>query len=640
MRRISCYQRVKMPQNRKRKSADRDPAIPEKTTRSGRRRREVATTEPLPGPSSESSQNNNSNDLDNQAEETIRSSFRENDDTVTMSVRGMYTDFQTDQDDSDGEVTFSSQESQNNNATVARNSKAKKPVKRSYSAAEATPSEADTVMDPPDVLECTGVTSNQDGGAGASSLLGDEEKQRLINETVTKTMEQLMAQGRLRLEAEGRPNELQKFKKGKNTVTAIIPDNDVAQNKDSVYMSNSKVTIYQRAVPDKDQTGVNQVSNQRESTSSEEGADTSDEQLDAGNKSISPDDNQFLNRSFNQNVTVSGKSNKNTAGDEQPSTSRGAEGRKSAERVLTPEEHAEKLIREAELSRAQVFETPGNLNVQRNQHNAIDLANNFVHSVMVDENYRVVGGHLDLTMRTKIINNEYVDFAKLLPKDRIQLEEERAQWTIKNGMPYCVPLGEITAISSFSKWEQAFRVFSAIYTKAYPHRANELIQYSHIIHTASMSYYWDNVYGYDKDFRLHMSEFPSRCWSVILQQAWALRLKDKIRQHNDSGRSNAPQVDYGKREICKRFNRGRCTYGFRCKYEHRCSFCFKMGHGVHNCRKMGSGDYSSNGNYNNRDNKPDGGPQNNTNHTRTNKELPVKNTNFNKVNNNQQQGNQ
>ena len=58
----------------------------------------------------------------------------------------------------------------------------------------------------------------------------------------------------------------------------------------------------------------------------------------------------------------------------------------------------------------------------------------------------------------------------------------------------------------------------------------ELTQYNHVIHTTSMSYIWDNVYAYDKEFRYRIARHPTRSWSVILQQAWTMLIKDRVRQ--------------------------------------------------------------------------------------------------------------
>ena len=101
----------------------------------------------------------------------------------------------------------------------------------------------------------------------------------------------------------------------------------------------------------------------------------------------------------------------------------------------------------------------------------------------------------------------------------------------KGGVTYFVLVSdrEVSGlITGFNKWEQAFRVFSNIYTKEYPHRATELIQYNHLIHTASLSFTWDNVYSYNKEFRMHMSNYPQRNWGVILQQVWSVYLRDRV----------------------------------------------------------------------------------------------------------------
>ena len=134
----------------------------------------------------------------------------------------------------------------------------------------------------------------------------------------------------------------------------------------------------------------------------------------------------------------------------------------------------------------------------------------------------------------------------------------------KNGMTFWSPVsqreGQGNLITSFGKWETAFRVFSNIYAGQYPLKAAELLQYSHVIHMASQTYYWENIYLYDKEFRFHMSKHPQRSWAVILQQAWNLRLKDKIKFDNFQGDKSRPKS----KEICKRFNRGKCNLGASC----------------------------------------------------------------------------
>ena len=119
--------------------------------------------------------------------------------------------------------------------------------------------------------------------------------------------------------------------------------------------------------------------------------------------------------------------------------------------------------------------------------------------------------HVDDSIQDKIKNGEYVDFAKLLPRDRY-VDNNQLELIYKGGQTYFVPAAErdsAGAITNFQKWEQAFRVFSNIYTKECPSRAVELIQYNHVIFTSASSYIWENVYAYDKEFRRHMSNFPN-----------------------------------------------------------------------------------------------------------------------------------
>ena len=64
-----------------------------------------------------------------------------------------------------------------------------------------------------------------------------------------------------------------------------------------------------------------------------------------------------------------------------------------------------------------------------------------------------------------------------------------------------------------------------IFVKAHPERGSELLEYNHIIEIAAANFAWENVYKYDREFRIHMGENLHRNWGVILQQAWTLYMK-------------------------------------------------------------------------------------------------------------------
>ena len=171
----------------------------------------------------------------------------------------------------------------------------------------------------------------------------------------------------------------------------------------------------------------------------------------------------------------------------------------------------------------------------------------------------------------------------------IREEEQHQKLEIvnRNGFSYLAPTNERDSvqITGYPRWEQAFRIYSNIITSTYSNKALELLQYNHTIHTASQSYVWDNMYAYDHEFRHHISRHIHRPWNVILQQAWTRLLKDRLcNEHQFFQKGNGKNKR--DREPCRRFNKGRCSNGLSCKFDHRCSIdrCRKFGHGAHICR--------------------------------------------------------
>ena len=269
------------------------------------------------------------------------------------------------------------------------------------------------------------------------------------------------------------------------------------------------------------------------------------------------------------------------------------------------------MVREAEKGRARIYDVKGK---EQSFDNNAEMTTH-PYSSSLDKDYLMIGNHVEEGIKRKILNGEYVDFAKLMPRDKITFEEDqRMEMVNKGGMSYWVPLAEreTTTINSFHRWEQAFRVFTNIYVNAFPRKSAELVQYNHIIHTAAQTFTWENVYRYDREFHLHMSKHHLvRSWSVILQQAWAMCLKDRVTSssphggnHGGNGGNSRGNHSGVRCKLCFDFNAGNCTFGHRCKFDHRCSFCNKFGHGVFNCRRARNGgsnpqQHGQNQNFNN-----------------------------------------
>ena len=141
----------------------------------------------------------------------------------------------------------------------------------------------------------------------------------------------------------------------------------------------------------------------------------------------------------------------------QPSTSRQAN---EDNRRLTPpappiQQRVEGLIRDAENAKARMNEVPGMLtnNSLTGIREGIDTQSHFVHSAMVDEDYLVVAAHIDENLAKRIRSGEYIDFACLLPRDRVQQENDsRIQLiAMQDGRLRCAPNTDVGEVSPPSR---------------------------------------------------------------------------------------------------------------------------------------------------------------------------------------------
>ena len=516
--------------------------------------------------------------------------FEEDDNLVEIEVTGREflsgdEEGEIDTSDEETDVTFGSQ---NNNATLTRTRDNSQSPSESVNYDDEdlaeNETECDEGADQPSESE-EQVTKCNKGTVLSAGAARSSDRNDNIEKKIEQLSNNLIAMQNLMMQQQRQQNEM----RGKQTLASRVTNegfkNDqVEESGDSNTLRGGKsaTTIYKQAL--EFQEDVNMVDEQdnnkkRDSSSSEDHVNTSDELME-----IDDEAERFINNCIVESQVRKPDQRRAIANEEpQPST--------SGYRQPRPLTRGEEMVREAETAKARMLATSGN-----KPPNFTDMR---VHATAVDEEYVVVGANLEESLIKKIQNQEYVDFARLLTRDKVSVEEDhRMELVSRGGMTYFTPVADREThggITSFNKWEQAFRVFSNIYSLTFPERASELIQYNHVIYLASLSFTWENVYLYDKEFRLHMSRHPERNWSIILQQAWTLRMKDRVRHDNwwgnDNGHrgksNNRPKV----KEPCRRFNRGKCNFGNRCKYEHKCSVgnCGKYGHGAHICRKRGNG---------------------------------------------------
>ena len=275
----------------------------------------------------------------------------------------------------------------------------------------------------------------------------------------------------------------------------------------------------------------------------------------------------------------------------QPSTSADSD---NAAKLQQAKAIAEESILQAEKFKAAITPLPGMESV--NQGN-------------VDDEFFHITCHVEQSLKEKIEKGEFIDLERLIAKPYQTIDAaQKLELVHKDGQTFfAAATGKENRIGSVRKWDQAFRIYAAIYSRANPHRAAEIWQYVHVIHTAAASYVWENVSQYDLVFRQLMGAYPSRSWANIYHQMWNLSMKEPIHRggnqwnnhgygsnnsnnsfgsggNRGSGSGSAQSAKARRSKYCWKFNKNR-TYDADCRFEHKCKFCDATEHAFHNCPK-------------------------------------------------------
>ena len=225
-----------------------------------------------------------------------------------------------------------------------------------------------------------------------------------------------------------------------------------------------------------------------------------------------------------------------------------------------------------------------------------------------DDDFFHVTCHIDEGLRNKIQNGEFIELDRLLPKKSKHLEG-RMEIVSRNGATFFIPAESgSNKINGIRRFEQAFRVYAAIYSAHNPQRSAEIWQYVHCINTAAAAYQWENVATYDYTFRQLMAFNPGRSWAKTYTQDWNLCMRELIIRNptsnfqgrssggvpggynNEHNRSQQSKSSNGfqrsrKADYCWDFNKGVCS-NKHCKWINKCKYCDSPDHGIHVCPKL------------------------------------------------------
>ena len=172
----------------------------------------------------------------------------------------------------------------------------------------------------------------------------------------------------------------------------------------------------------------------------------------------------------------------------------------------------------------------------------------FLRNFDQDHEFFHITSQIDPNLKARIERGEFIDLERLLPKDKSLGRNDDLNKQLYNLITQGTssfldaPMPKNAAkINGIRKWDQAFRVYAAIYTHANPERASEIWQYIYVIHTAAASNPWDNVYYYNVNFQELMASKPWRSWGKTYTQGWNMAFNNSNSQYNYYQSQNSAQ---------------------------------------------------------------------------------------------------
>ena len=236
-------------------------------------------------------------------------------------------------------------------------------------------------------------------------------------------MEYMKSQGLVIVEA-SKVNNRNVFNKSNTGMSSRLKKGRFVQTSKEID-GQSEVTVYKNAVPQM------MPNNKRDSSSSEEPLDMSDEidQLTVENLRMTPADkvqnfiteNDCESQRQRDAREVQQQFLQSRAG--MPVVNPDRQRNVIQEDILhaTPQlSRAQQMVKDTEMAKARIYDVKG----KEALNSILKNLNGLVNSVSLDEDYLVVGSHLDDSTCRKIMNGEYIDFARLIPKDKVASEED------------------------------------------------------------------------------------------------------------------------------------------------------------------------------------------------------------------------
>lgn len=215
-----------------------------------------------------------------------------------------------------------------------------------------------------------------------------------------------------------------------------------------------------------------------------------------------------------------------------------------------------------------------------------------------------ISEHIPQKIKEKIWAGEYVDLSLLLKSAKDLFSESHLTGNLQiNGGQISVVQQKQSLITNIHVWTSAFMVFMDVLLQKWPNHGQELLKYMHTIRLASSRGSGLGWVSYDEQYRLRKARSPQSSWASIDMELWVLyvstpprstsfnsRVQDQLPQglgpqplNQNLAQNNQRKSGSYPFRACWSYNRGKCDFGSRCRFAHKCSKCSGE-HPVKTCR--------------------------------------------------------
>ena len=196
--------------------------------------------------------------------------------------------------------------------------------------------------------------------------------------------------------------------------------------------------------------------------------------------------------------------------------------------------------------------------------------------------------HVSTSLKKKIWVGQYINLAYLLETHPVPEDDKAYEFSCLNNNTNKLSLTTAkpkAKVDSYTSWNKAFRVLIEIVALKWPDQCLPMVQYATELCDNIGKFPFQVSYNYDVKFRLKKQSCPNLPWKEIDNRLWMKSFTGIKESNLFSAFQSHKKGEFSRLDTrtCFDFNSSWCNRSI-CKFPHKCSKCFHLGHPQFECR--------------------------------------------------------